>query len=284
MGAFDERLGLGSGEPWASGEEIDYLIRAVRSGARIRYDPSLTVRHDERGQDTALSGRRQHRIPAAQASLPARGCGARMLVRPAGGVLVSLAHRDRERRSLPVRQPPRPAARLPGDELREQRRVTVEPGLEREPLDRPGPRSRGVSREIGENEIDRVRERFGRGWLVALPRLGMRNADCRPRRRRARPSRRSPDKRPEAPSPSPPARASGTGPRPSCAGADARGGRWRVRRAARTRRRGRTGHGDRAHRSSGSRPATRDARSRAACVRMALTQARRACCNASSRR
>jgi len=96
VGAFDERLGLGSGEPWASGEEIDYLIRAVRGGARIRYDPSLTVRHDESGEDTAYRDGasigyllRKHRY-----SLGTRG---RMLIRPVGGVLVSLAHRDRER-------------------------------------------------------------------------------------------------------------------------------------------------------------------------------------------
>ena len=31
VGPFDEELGLGSGRPWASGEETDYLIRAVRT-------------------------------------------------------------------------------------------------------------------------------------------------------------------------------------------------------------------------------------------------------------
>ena len=44
-GPFDERLGLGSGTPWTSGEEIDYLIRALRTGARVEYDPSLVVTH-----------------------------------------------------------------------------------------------------------------------------------------------------------------------------------------------------------------------------------------------
>ncbi len=93
VGDFDERLGLGSSEPWSSGEEIDYLIRAVRSGARIRYDPSLTVRHDDRGfgvgsRDGASSGYllRKHRYP--------KWTVARMFVRPVGGVLVSLARRD----------------------------------------------------------------------------------------------------------------------------------------------------------------------------------------------
>ena len=45
VGGFDERLGLGSGTPWSSGEEIDFLVRALHAGARIEYDPSLVVTH-----------------------------------------------------------------------------------------------------------------------------------------------------------------------------------------------------------------------------------------------
>lgn len=45
VGGFDERLGLGSGTPWSSGEEIDFLVRALYAGARIEYDPSLVVTH-----------------------------------------------------------------------------------------------------------------------------------------------------------------------------------------------------------------------------------------------
>jgi glycosyltransferase involved in cell wall biosynthesis len=45
VGSFDEQLGLGSGTQWSSGEEIDYLVRALRVGARIEYDPSLVVIH-----------------------------------------------------------------------------------------------------------------------------------------------------------------------------------------------------------------------------------------------
>lgn len=96
VGAFDERLGLGSPEPWSSGEEIDYLIRAVRGGARIRYDPTLTVRHDGTERDTAFRDGasigyllRKHRYPKRML--------ARMLVRPAGGAVVSVARRDRGR-------------------------------------------------------------------------------------------------------------------------------------------------------------------------------------------
>jgi glycosyltransferase involved in cell wall biosynthesis len=104
VGAFDERLGLGSLEPWSSGEEIDYLIRAVRSGARIEYDPSLVVRHELRTHDSAIGYRdgasigyllRKHRYPLRTV--------ARMLVRPAGGAVVSLFRRDRAQASYHAR-------------------------------------------------------------------------------------------------------------------------------------------------------------------------------------
>jgi glycosyltransferase involved in cell wall biosynthesis len=100
VGAFDERLGLGSPEPWASGEEIDYLIRAIRSGARIEYDPSLVVRHDVRLDDAQVGSRdgasvgyllRKHGYP--------REAVAHKLVRPLGGIVVSLARMDPGRAS-----------------------------------------------------------------------------------------------------------------------------------------------------------------------------------------
>jgi glycosyltransferase involved in cell wall biosynthesis len=98
VGAFDEQLGVGSGTPWHSGEEIDYLVRAVEAGARIEYDPSLVVTHAVRVDDDELGFRdgasigyllRKHRYSPRML--------ARMLVRPAGGVAVSLARRDRDR-------------------------------------------------------------------------------------------------------------------------------------------------------------------------------------------
>ena len=95
IGDFDEHLGLGSGEPWSSGEETDYLIRAVRAGARIEYEPDLVVLHDV-VPDDALVGRRdgasvgyllrKHRYPPRVL--------ARMLVRPAGGIAHALVHGD----------------------------------------------------------------------------------------------------------------------------------------------------------------------------------------------
>lgn len=45
VGPFDERLGVGAGTPWGSGEETDYLVRAVKEGFLIYYDPTLVVGH-----------------------------------------------------------------------------------------------------------------------------------------------------------------------------------------------------------------------------------------------
>ncbi len=99
VGGFDEQLGLGSGALWSSGEEIDYLVRALDSGARIEYDPTIVVRHENKScsltalravgaRDGASVGYilRKHRY--------SRQLLARMLVRPAGGAVLALARRD----------------------------------------------------------------------------------------------------------------------------------------------------------------------------------------------
>lgn len=49
VGPFDESLGAGT--PWGSGEETDYLIRALRKGYRIRYCPEVTVLHPDKCLD-----------------------------------------------------------------------------------------------------------------------------------------------------------------------------------------------------------------------------------------
>ncbi|HYI74504.1 MAG TPA: glycosyltransferase family A protein [Gaiellaceae bacterium] len=98
VGAFDEQLGLGSGTPWHSGEEIDYLVRAVDAGARIEYEPDLFVWHDVREDTPAIGLRdgasvgyllRKHRYGSRVVS--------RMLIRPVGGTLTALAQGDTDR-------------------------------------------------------------------------------------------------------------------------------------------------------------------------------------------
>jgi GT2 family glycosyltransferase len=95
VGGFDEQLGLGSGNPWSSGEEIDYLVRALQTGARITYDPSLTVVHERRRLTPSLCYRdgaslgyilRKNRHSKQEV--------ARRLVRPVGGIFRSLVHLD----------------------------------------------------------------------------------------------------------------------------------------------------------------------------------------------
>ena len=96
VGQFDEQLGLGASTRWPSGEEVDYLIRALRAGFLVEYDFDLVVLHEEKALDAARLqsiGRRdgasvgyllrKHRYPASTL--------ARMLVRPLGGVLLSAA-------------------------------------------------------------------------------------------------------------------------------------------------------------------------------------------------
>ena len=99
VGTFDERLGLGSGTLWSSGEEIEYVLRALRSGARVAYDPGLTVTHPRK----AYSGAELRSVGLRDGAsvgwiLRRHGYGARttarMLVRPVGGTVAALARGD----------------------------------------------------------------------------------------------------------------------------------------------------------------------------------------------
>lgn len=97
LGGFDEALGPGT--PFGSAEGNDLVARALRSGRRALYDPTLRVIHpDKRLTETA----------AARAKLYGAGLGAVLrrhapgvavwlpfLVRPCGGLLLSLARLDR---------------------------------------------------------------------------------------------------------------------------------------------------------------------------------------------
>lgn len=102
VGRFDEELGLASGRAWSSGEETEYLVRAVDAGVRVEYDPELVVRHDEKAFSPAAlrdAGARE----GASVGYILRKHGyprltvARMLIRPAGGAALALAQRDRAR-------------------------------------------------------------------------------------------------------------------------------------------------------------------------------------------
>src|SRR6185295_9143195 len=59
VGGFDESLGVGSGTPWGSSEDIDYPLRALRDGFKIFYDPSFSIFHPDDTADKDLSFRTQ---------------------------------------------------------------------------------------------------------------------------------------------------------------------------------------------------------------------------------
>jgi hypothetical protein len=99
IGGFDVALGLGSGTRTAAGEETDYLVRALKAGAAIEYDPSLAVEHElYELDDASLSARglrdgaslgyilRKHGFPRREI--------ARRVTRSAGGALSSLLRGD----------------------------------------------------------------------------------------------------------------------------------------------------------------------------------------------
>jgi len=96
VGEFDEQLGLGAESRWGSGEDSDYILRAVADEFRIFYSPDIKIYHN----DPPLSIE-----PAQQARRLAynRGFGrvlrkhhypwwfvVYLILRPIGGVLSSL--------------------------------------------------------------------------------------------------------------------------------------------------------------------------------------------------
>jgi glycosyltransferase involved in cell wall biosynthesis len=47
---YDERLGIGADTIWGSGEETDFILRFIKRGARVQYEPSLVVYHPDWGK------------------------------------------------------------------------------------------------------------------------------------------------------------------------------------------------------------------------------------------
>jgi Glycosyl transferase family 2 len=62
IGIFDPQLGVGSGTPFLSGEETDFLLRGMKAGLAGIFDPSVPVRHPSEeesggGRMSATTGR-----------------------------------------------------------------------------------------------------------------------------------------------------------------------------------------------------------------------------------
>lgn len=47
LGGFDESLGVGAGTEFGSGEETDFLLRAIAAGVRMQFNFNLVVHHDQ---------------------------------------------------------------------------------------------------------------------------------------------------------------------------------------------------------------------------------------------
>jgi hypothetical protein len=47
INGFDEELGVGSGTPFQSGEESDFLLKCLARGYRGRYERDFIIRHDQ---------------------------------------------------------------------------------------------------------------------------------------------------------------------------------------------------------------------------------------------
>lgn len=62
VGGFDVSLGPGAGTPWGAGDDNDFMLRALENGARVYFDPELTVHHPPLflGFDAASISKREH--------------------------------------------------------------------------------------------------------------------------------------------------------------------------------------------------------------------------------
>ena len=98
VGDFNQMLGVGANSPYQSGEETDYLLRALDHGFRIWYEPSVVVHHPKLH---SLDRLRTTTYSYALGSGYVMGTHnfsflylAGRLVRSLGGAAVSLLHGD----------------------------------------------------------------------------------------------------------------------------------------------------------------------------------------------
>jgi glycosyltransferase involved in cell wall biosynthesis len=106
VGRFNENIGVGAASAYQSGEETDYVLRALEHGFQMWYEPSLTVHHPpldsiERLKKTTYpfalgTGRvlRMHDYPLYEVS--------GHLMRSLGGAAVSFCRGDLERAQVYV--------------------------------------------------------------------------------------------------------------------------------------------------------------------------------------
>ncbi len=106
VGGFDETLGVGANTQFGSGEETDYLVRAIAAGFRIQFDASVAVHHPV--HESMIDGR-------SIAKAYSYGCGMgrvlakhhypawfklRAVIRPLGGGIASALRLHPKKSSL----------------------------------------------------------------------------------------------------------------------------------------------------------------------------------------
>lgn len=103
IGTFDEQLGPGARTLWQSGDDTDYITRAIQKGFRLLYDPNIIVYHPRKSKENDLNSLqraygygcgmgkvlKKHNFPLWRVGY--------YLARPFGGMLLSLLRRDKSR-------------------------------------------------------------------------------------------------------------------------------------------------------------------------------------------
>lgn len=91
-GPLDERLGLGSGTRWQSGEGTDFLLQGMRRGGRVVFDPCIRLFEDayEAGSPR-LARRRLQAYARGTGAVYSRHYGPARAVRMMAGPLVRMA-------------------------------------------------------------------------------------------------------------------------------------------------------------------------------------------------
>jgi GT2 family glycosyltransferase len=95
VGPFDEELGVGARTRFGSGEETDYLIRAVRLGFNIQYLPDIVVFHTNSILYTQTDCKKAFRYAVGMGRVLSKhryklSYNLYQILRPIGGALLSL--------------------------------------------------------------------------------------------------------------------------------------------------------------------------------------------------
>lgn len=96
VGNFDERLGVGSSTVYGSGEETDYLLRAIENRFKLLYTPQLNVFHPRKDStlkiDDCVRARKYGMGMGAVLKKHDYSCCyfMKVLIRPLGGALLAL--------------------------------------------------------------------------------------------------------------------------------------------------------------------------------------------------